>query len=75
MRLALTKFIPYSLKFLRVKNFEDFKDFCVALKILLSKILVLQRRLLKLISNLWFKLIIIKLIGMKGKTKPYKTNL
>ena len=30
--------IPYSLKFLRIKIFEDFEDFCLALKIL-----VLQR--------------------------------
>ena len=25
--------IPYTLKFVRVKNFEDFKDLCLALKI------------------------------------------
>jgi len=34
--------IPYSLKFLRVKIFIDFVDFCLASKILFLKILVLQ---------------------------------
>ena len=38
----------YNLKNLRVTNFEDF---CLALKILLSKILVLQRYSLKSISS------------------------
>ena len=42
----------YSLIFLRVKIFEDFKDFCVILTILITKILVLQKHLLKLISSL-----------------------
>ena len=39
--------IPYSLKFSRVKIFEDFEDFCLASKILTLKILVLHRHLLK----------------------------
>ena len=41
--------LPYSLG-------ENFQGFCLTLKILLSKILMLQRRFLKLISSLWFKL-------------------
>ena len=43
-------YILYSLKFSRVKIFKDFEDFCLALKILLSKNLFLQRCLLKFIS-------------------------
>ena len=43
--------VPYSLKFSRVKNFEDFEDICLVLKILLSNILVLQRRHLKLLRS------------------------
>ena len=41
--------LPYSLV-------ENFRGFCLTLKILLSKILMLPRRFLKLISSLWFKL-------------------
>ena len=52
-------YVLYSLKFSRVKNFDDF---CVALKILLSKILVLQRRLLKLNYSPWFKVVILLVI-------------
>ena len=44
--------LPYSLKFSRVKIFEDFEDFCLTSKILISKILVLQGRLLKIIFYL-----------------------
>ena len=40
-------YILYSLKFLRVKIFKDFEDFCLASKILSLKILVLHRHLLK----------------------------
>ena len=45
----MLSYIPpvYSLKFSRVKIFEDFKDFCLASKILTLKILVLHRHLLK----------------------------
>ena len=39
-------YIPYSLKFSRVKIFEDFKGFCLTLNILISKFLVLLRHLL-----------------------------
>ena len=42
----------YSLKFSRMKIFEGFEDFCLALKTLLTKIVFLQRHLLKLISSL-----------------------
>jgi len=38
--------ILYSLKFLRVKIFEDFADFCLALKFLILKFLVSQGRFL-----------------------------
>ena len=49
----LTKaYSSYSLIFLRMKNFEVFY---LALKLLLSNILALQRHLIKLISSLAFK--------------------
>ena len=50
--LEKSLYIPYSLKFSRVKIFEDFEDFCLASKILTLKILVLHRHLLKNLANL-----------------------
>jgi len=41
-RVGMDSHIPHSLKFLRVKIFKDFRDFCLALKILILKILVFQ---------------------------------
>ena len=43
--------IPYSLKFSRMKIFEDFEDFCLASKILTLKILVLHRHLLNSLAK------------------------
>ena len=38
--------------------FEDYEDNCLALKLLLSNILVIQRHLLKLISSLIIKVMV-----------------
>ena len=63
--LRFLNVIPYCLKFLRVKIFKDFEDFCLALKIVLLKILVLlQICLLKLIFSPWFRLMVLLLINI-----------
>ena len=51
--IAIT--IPYSLKFSRVKIFEDFEDFGLALKILTLKILVLHKHLSRIHENFFLK--------------------
>ena len=62
--LIIYIYIPYSPKFSRVKNFEDFKNFC-----LMSKILALQGCLVKIIFSLyWLKVILSAYVTGFAKT-------
>ena len=49
-------FANFTIPLLIVKIFKDFEDFCLALKSLFPKNLILKRCPLKLISSPWFKL-------------------